>query len=254
MAKEPKWEKSQAGEIRKRLSEIKSKIRTIQADRDRQIDAAKKVSKYGREYTESRIREIIVEAKMLQGELRKEATILASRIKNQQYHFTVEEQSRRANLIPAPVTIPCDMPTMFSSEKAAVFAWNESLKVQHQMAEDMRRMRIRDDLMTAPIDYFREVIAEATEKSNYVVVSIAKQVAAGRKWGSDIEARAAKSATITAIENIKLPPAEQEVADVLGLALADYQAVESTAKEIETEGATKDWVQITEKHTAQKSA
>jgi hypothetical protein len=245
-----RWKKDQLEAAHKTMGQMKAQLRQLQADRDRQLQAAQRDEKrYGREYVASRAMEIHAEAKVKATKIIKDAKALLANAQPQGVFYSQEYRMWNDRLVPMPAMPEFEHGGMLSSiEKFWLKTTHEQLKLQTELAEDFRRVRLQQELASAPPERFKQLTDMAVETGNFALLGMAKHAAAGRTEP------AVKTAVIDAEQRIQLPPEDQQAAGMLKDLEDFHHAIESSAREIMSEGKIQDLAAKVEAVQAREAA
>jgi hypothetical protein len=229
------WKFDQIQSAHKNMGSFKAQIRQLQAERDRQLRQVEQDAKrYGPEYADSRAREVQVEIKLKAEKLQRDAAALVNNVKPQRAYYTPEFRIYKDRLIPLPEMPDLNLAILSTTERFWLKTTHEQLKLHSEMAEDFRRYRLQQELASAPPERFKEVLNTAVETSNFAMLGILKTAAAGR---TEVPI---KTALMDAEQRIQLPEADQKAATAIKEIEDMHHAVESSFREIQSEGTIQD--------------
>lgn len=230
-----KWDEHRVKHSHTVMSDFKAQIRALQKKRDERLAEIRKQNQYGPQYVDTKSREVHQEAKKKADNLLKDATSLFENVKGQATFYSPEYKSFHDRVIPeAKLQSPVNTSLLMPNEQTLYQTVTEQFKMMREMAEDLRRARLYQELERVPPERFKAILEVAVADSDFATLGIAKQVSSSRKETS------IKSAVIDAESRIQLPESEAKIASMIEEVFKMHHAVQSSYQEIRTEGREQD--------------
>jgi hypothetical protein len=109
----------------------------------------------------------------------------------------------------------------------------ESDKIEADLLEELKRLRLAGDLQAATPDELIEAATEAKEGANLAMLSLLRREAARRQYGSDIERAKVKTAVDRAVSEVS-PPGRSEALQLVSEAELNLEMAADSLAELTT--------------------